>query len=141
MKRARALASRSWRTIILMVVHLLVPRHRRRSDRGFYRRYRARDKHGIQIKITSQLASLVNIFVLPLISIVPALLYLKMRQFGGETLNDMMTQLEESEGARSNWQQRMRKRLTMNTPINTPQNRTVVRSSAARRTLVETVSA
>ena len=59
-----------------------------------------------------------NIFVLPLMAIVPALLYLKMRQFGGETLNDVMTQLEESEGARSQWQQRMRKRLTMNTPMN-----------------------
>jgi hypothetical protein len=47
-----------------------------------------------------------------------------MRQLGGETLNDIMTQLEELEGARSNWQERMRKRLTMNTPINTPQNRT-----------------
>ena len=57
-------------------------------------------------------------------SIVPALLYLKMRQFGGETLNDVMAKLEEEDGARSDWQQRMRKRLTMNTPVNTPQNRT-----------------
>jgi hypothetical protein len=57
-------------------------------------------------------------------SIVPALLYLKMRQLGGETLNEVMAQIEEVEGARSNWQQRMRTRLTMNTPLNTPQNRT-----------------
>jgi serine/threonine protein kinase len=124
MKRARALASRSWRTvIILMLVHLAVPAIVGALI-GAFTGATARNKHGIQIKITSQLASLVNIFVLPLLSIVPALVYLKMRQLGGETLNDIMTQLEELEGARSNWQERMRKRLTMNTPINTPQNRT-----------------
>ena len=78
---------------------------------------------GVHVKVFTPLTSLVNIFVLPLMSIVPALLYLKMRQFGGETLNDVMAQLED-EGARSQWQQRMRKRLTMNTPHNTPQNRT-----------------
>jgi hypothetical protein len=56
--------------------------------------------------------------VLPLISIVPALLYLKMRQFGGETLSEVMAQIENVEGARSNWQQRMRTRLMVNTPTN-----------------------
>jgi hypothetical protein len=35
-----------------------------------------------------------------------------------------MAKLEEEDGARSHWQQRMRKRLTMNTPVNTSQNRT-----------------
>jgi len=60
-----------------------------------------------------------TIFVLPLMSIVPALLYLKMRQLGGETLNEVMAQIEEVEGARSHWQQRMRTRLTV-----TPQSRT-----------------
>jgi len=50
-------------------------------------------------------------------SIVPALLYLKMRQLGGETVNDVISQIEDLEGSRiSNWQQRMRTRLTMNTP-------------------------
>jgi hypothetical protein len=57
--------------------------------------------------------------VLPLLAIVPALLYLKMRQFGGETLNDVMAQLED-EGAKSHWQQRMGKRLTVTPPTRTP---------------------
>ena len=74
---------------------------------------------GVHVKVFSPLTSLVNIFVLPLMSIVPALLYLKMRQFGGETLNDVMSQLEE-DGARSKWQQRMRTRLTS---VNTPHSR------------------
>ena len=46
-------------------------------------------------------------------------LYLKMRQFGGETVNDVIEQIENVEGARSKWQQRMRTRLTV-----TPQTRT-----------------
>ena len=63
-------------------------------------------------------------FVLPLIYIVPALLYLKMRQLGGETLTDVMAQLENVEGAKSLWQQRMRSKLTV-----TPQSRTPVEPS------------
>jgi hypothetical protein len=74
---------------------------------------------GVHVRVFTPLTQLVNIFVLPLMSIVPALLYLKMRQFGGETLNDVMAQFEE-EGTRSKWQQRMRTRLTS---ANTPHSR------------------
>lgn len=123
MKRARALASRSWRTIILaMLFQFLVPAIVGAIVGALIGA--VSKGRGVHVRVFSPLSSLVNIFVLPLMAIVPALLYLKMRQFGGETLNDIMTQLEEAEGARSNWQQRMRKRLTMNTPMNTPQNRT-----------------
>jgi hypothetical protein len=75
-------------------------------------------KATVSVKVTSQLAGLVNIFVLPLLAIVPALLYLKMRQLGGETINDVMDQIE-AEGPTGEWQKRMRSRLTV-----TPQNRT-----------------
>lgn len=123
LKRARALASRSWRTIILaMLFQFLVPAIVGAIVGALIGA--ASKGKGIHVKVFTPLSSLVNIFVLPLMAIVPALLYLKMRQFGGETLNDVMTQLEEAEGARSKWEQRMRKRLTMNTPLNTPQNRT-----------------
>lgn len=120
--RARALAARSWRTIILaMLFQFLVPA----LVGGIVGALlgRASDGKAIHVKVFQPLTQLVNIFVLPLMSIVPALLYLKMRQFGGETLHDVMAKLEEEDGARSNWQQRMRKRLTMNTPVNTSQNR------------------
>jgi len=119
LKRARALAARSWRTIIVaMLVQFLVPSiiggliGAAIGSSGV-------ESHKVRIKVTSQFASLVNIFVLPLLSIVPALLYLKMRQFGGETLNDVMAQIEDVEGARSQWQQRMHTCLMV-----TPQNRT-----------------
>ncbi len=121
--RARALASRSWRTVILvMLIQILVPV----IVGGVFGALIGSTSKGklVHVKIVQPLASLVNIFVLPLMSIVPALLYLKMRQFGGETLHDVMAKLEEEDGARSEWQQRMRKRLTMNTPVNASQNRT-----------------
>jgi serine/threonine protein kinase len=119
LKRARALASRSWRTIILaMLFQFLVPAIVGAIIGALIG---ATNKgKGVHVRVFSPLTQLVNIFVLPLMSIVPALLYLKMRQFGGETLNDVMAQLEE-QGARSKWQQRMRTRLTS---VNTPHSRT-----------------
>jgi serine/threonine protein kinase len=119
LKRTRSLASRSWRTIILaMLIQFLVPAIIG-GIIGALIGAKTATTHALTIKVTGQLASLVNIFVLPLLAIVPALLYLKMRQFGGETLNDVMAQLEDLEGTKSQWQQRMRSRLTV-----TPQNRT-----------------
>jgi hypothetical protein len=116
-KRARELASRSWRTMILaaglqvaipMVISLLVGRIR----------------FGIDLKPESLshqiyqmvLSPVVNIFVMPLISIVPALLYLKMRQLGGEPLSTALAQIEEGTEKQSAWQQRMRTRLSLHTP-------------------------
>jgi serine/threonine protein kinase len=123
LKRARALASRSWRTIIIaMLFQFLVPAIVGAIVGALIGA--ASKGKGVHVKVITPLSSLVNIFVLPLMAIVPALLYLKMRQFGGETLNDVMAQLEDENSARSNWQQRMRTRLTINTPLNTPQNRT-----------------
>ena len=121
LKRARELAARSWRTIIFVsVVQFMVP-----TIVNLIAVRLIGVSRGVKptpgIKITSQASSLMTIFVLPLMSIVPALLYLKMRQLGGETLNEVMAQIEEVEGARSQWQQRMRSRLTV-----TPQTRTPV---------------
>ena len=53
----------------------------------------------------------------PLIAIVPALLYLKMRQLGGEPLSAALSQIEEGEERQSAWQQRMRTRLSLHTPV------------------------
>ncbi len=118
-KRAVALARRSWRIIILVfLIQLLVPSIVG-AIIGALTGASSTDGHArVSVKIASQLSGLINIFILPLLAIVPALLYLKMRQLGGETINDVMDQIEE-EGARSLWQKRMRARLTV-----TPQNRT-----------------
>lgn len=66
-------------------------------------------------KGASHFTQLFNIIIVPLISITTALLYLKMRQIGGETFKETLEQFENIEAPRTKWQQRMRKRLTLHT--------------------------
>ena len=118
LRRARELASRSWRTVIIVaLLQFLIPMavsalfgrlgvnlHKQTGDSTFR----------VHIKeIYQQVSGLVNIVIVPLISIVQALLYLKMRQLGGETLSAALTQIEEVGDRSSNWQQRMRTRLSL----------------------------
>jgi serine/threonine protein kinase len=121
-KRARELASRSWKTIIIvsilqflipMVFSLLVGRI---SVGGGPKGGVNVSKESMSHQIYQQLIGLVNIVIIPLMSIVPALLYLKMRQLGGERLIDALDQIEEVDAERKKWQQRMRSRLSVATP-------------------------
>jgi serine/threonine protein kinase len=122
-RRSYELASRSWRTMIIVwalqfiipiTVSLLLGRI------SVSTRAPGAPTQGVHIQdIYKQLASLVNIVVVPLVAIVSALLYLKMRQLGGETLSSALSQIEETESRRSEWQQRMRTRLSLNTPRST----------------------
>src|ERR1700752_4492366 len=118
MQRSRQLASRSWRTVIIVsILQILIPMCVSFAI-GRIRVGVSQDlkQAGTGREITQQLLGLVNIFVIPLMSIVPALLYLKMRQLGGESLNAVLTQMEEINVDRSKWQQRMRPRLSLHTP-------------------------
>ncbi len=72
-------------------------------------------KGGTFSKVIAELASLTSVFVSPLVSIVPALLYLKLRQFGGEPLTEVMARLADA-GAGRNWERRMRARLAPTPP-------------------------
>jgi len=118
--RSRALASRSWRTIIIvMCIQMLVPIIAGSIIGAGSSALNTSHKHGVTIRVTENLSGLVNIFIMPLLSIVPALLYLKMRQFGGETINQVMAQLQDLDEAKSHWQQRMRSRLTVTPPSRT----------------------
>ena len=65
------------------------------------------------------LAPHANLVVIPLTSFRMALLYLKMRQMGGESLGETLSQFETVEPVRSRRQQRMRTRLAVNTPHRT----------------------
>jgi serine/threonine protein kinase len=118
-KRAVKLASRSWRTIIIVtLLQFIIPvvfsallgklTVVQKTSTGLHVTNRS-----MSGQIYQQLTGLVNIFIVPLLSIVPALLYLKMRQLGGESLADAMAGIEEAEDRSSQWQQRMRTRLTM----------------------------
>ena len=75
------------------------------------------EKNTVAAQIYRQVLDLANIFVIPLIAIVPALLYIKMRQLGGESLASVWAQIEEGDEKKSAWQQRMRTRLSLHTPI------------------------
>jgi serine/threonine protein kinase len=116
MRRARELASRSWKTVIVVaILQFLIP-----AIVSFCVGYMAgkskAEKNTPSAQVFQQVLELANIFVIPLISIVPALLYVKMRQLGGESLASVWTQIEEGEGKQSAWQQRMRTRLSLHTP-------------------------
>lgn len=121
MRRARQLGSRSWRTIIIVtLLQFLIPM----AFSALIGRFTTVQKTSTGIHLTDrsmshqiyqQLSSLVNIFIVPLLSIVPALLYLKMRQLGGENLAETLTGIEEADEHRSQWQQRMRTRLSLHT--------------------------
>jgi len=116
MKRARELASRSWKTVIVVaILQFLIPAIVSACVGFMAGRSKA---HGNtpSAQVVQQVLELANIFVIPLISIVPALLYVKMRQLGGESLANVWTQIEEGEGKQSAWQQRMRTRLSLHTP-------------------------
>jgi hypothetical protein len=119
MRRARELASRSWRTVIIVsILQIALP--------AFIGGLLGASVGSVRIEgssprpersnIFQQLSGLVNIFIVPLLSIVPALLYLKMRQLGGESLAELMSRIEEADERRSRWQQRMRSRTTLPTP-------------------------
>jgi serine/threonine protein kinase len=122
-RRSYELASRSWRTMIIVwLLQFLIPitvsllignihigvKQPAAPTQGFHMQ-----------EIYKQLVSLVNIVVVPLVAIVSALLYLKMRQLGGETLSSALSQIEQVDSRLSEWQQRMRTRLSMNTPRST----------------------
>ncbi|HEX8184018.1 MAG TPA: protein kinase, partial [Blastocatellia bacterium] len=57
------------------------------------------------------IGSLLNVFFIPLLATLTALLYLKVRQIGGETLSEALSEFEAEETPHTKWQQRMRERL------------------------------
>ncbi|HXS00490.1 MAG TPA: serine/threonine-protein kinase [Pyrinomonadaceae bacterium] len=116
MKRARELASRSWKTIILVAIIQFTIQVIVSTIVGAAAGAMGAKKNSISAQIFQQILEFINIFVIPLISIVPALLYVKMRQLGGESLSSVWAQIEEREGKQSAWQQRMRTRLSLHTP-------------------------
>jgi len=119
-QRSHQLASRSWRTMIIVwALQFLIPITVSLLLGQIHvgTRQPGAPAQGIHVQeIYKQLSSLVNIVVVPLVSIVSALLYLKMRQLGGETLGSALSQIEEVDSRLSEWQQRMRTRLSLNTP-------------------------
>lgn len=116
MRRAKTLARRSLRTVIAVIfIHIGVPIILA-STTAFlvFSVFKA-----LKVEIHSETFNLiyqlvffpVSVVLASLASIVTALLYLKTRQTGGETLDEALGKFEEEELPRSNWELRMRERL------------------------------
>jgi hypothetical protein len=122
MKRAREMAARSWRTVIIVTCLQFVIPLTVSALLGSLSVSEHHEAGGIQTSL-QPFRGLVNIIIVPLLSIVPALLYLKMRQLGGETLTDALSEIEQADRKDSQWQQRMRTRLSSSsrqTPVTGP---------------------
>jgi serine/threonine protein kinase len=108
MKRARELVSRSRLTVVKVVfLQLVIPMTITGLVAGFAG-FSTKDKTRVAPKVYSHLLSLLNVFIVPLVSIMVALLYMKLRQVSGEQLINTLEQIEQDEVPRSKWQQRMR---------------------------------
>ncbi|HWN97744.1 MAG TPA: hypothetical protein VNS63_00580, partial [Blastocatellia bacterium] len=66
-------------------------------------------------KLTSIMSQTLNVLIVPLISTFTALLYLKTRAAGGESLNEAFIQLQEEEQPSRKWEIRIRERMHSST--------------------------
>lgn len=115
-ERTKELFRRSRRTVVfVMLVQLAIPMMLGWIV-GWSMSGAAKGQARISPKVVEKVMPLINLFLLPLLSITTALLYLKARQLGGESLKRDIDKFEEEEVPSSLWQQRMRSRLTMRTP-------------------------
>jgi hypothetical protein len=79
-------------------------------------------------RIVSIIVATLNAVIVPLIATMTALLYLKTRQIGGETLREALSQFEEEDVPRTKWQIRMRERLS-SSPSKTSASQTPSRTA------------
>ena len=108
LKRARELVSRSKRDVVKVVLlQLLIPMIFS-GIAATLASVGVTDTSAFATKMYTHFLSLLNVFIVPLTSIMVALLFIKLRHLGGEPLKDAAGQLEMNEMPRSRWQQRMR---------------------------------
>lgn len=115
LERSRVLAMRStWSVIVAVLFQSLLPRLVERLLRlGFG--IEGGTSGDVGMTVASQFLSLSSVVVLPLLAIVPALLYLKLRQLGGETPAEVMAQVQPVM-PRSKWERTLRPRQTTQRP-------------------------
>ena len=114
-QRSKQLVARARLSVIaiLLLQHLLIPSLVSTlifSLFGVSGRFSPHSKAIFQ-RFAEALSTLVNVFVIPLVAMLTALLYLKVRQLGGERLKEMLDQFEQEEIPQTKWQKRMRERL------------------------------
>jgi hypothetical protein len=72
-------------------------------------------------RVTAIIVAMLSAIIVPLIATLTALLYLKARQIGGETMREVLSQFEEEDAPRTKWQMRMRERLQTTSKTSYPQ--------------------
>jgi serine/threonine protein kinase len=119
LRRARTLARRSWTTVLVITVlqfalPILVWVASVKVSLTFELDEAWRPKqygYGLATSGKSALYQLLNVLVVPLTSIMTALLYLKTRQAGGESMADAVLRFDTLDVPRSRWHARMKSRL------------------------------
>jgi serine/threonine protein kinase len=115
-QRTKELFRRSRKTVFLvLLIQLMIPLMLGWIV-GWSAAGAAKGQAHISPRVIEKIMPVVKLFLIPLISIMTALLYLKARQLGGESLKQDIDKFEQEEVPRSRWQLRMRERLMMRTP-------------------------
>jgi serine/threonine protein kinase len=113
-RRSKVLVKRARPTVIAVIlIHFLLPFL---LGSLFSAAFGLRNRHmgegaTVTVRVGELLPTLINIFILPLMATLSALVYLKVRQLGGERFNEMLNQFEAAEAPQTKWQKRMRERL------------------------------
>jgi hypothetical protein len=120
-RRSKALVKRSRRTVIAIlflqyIIPIFVGSIVLAILLNFFKGM-PKGQAGLFGQITDLFTTLLNVLIIPLIATLSALLYLKTRLMGGETLREALSQFEEEEVPQTNWQRRMRERLHTPTHI------------------------
>jgi hypothetical protein len=123
MRRARQLAGRARRTVVLIILiqvfapilisavvaFIIISLLRLAGPLG--------GKANLFTSIYQFISMPILVVISSLSTIISALLYLKTRQAGGETLKDALGEFEDEERPRRHWQLRMRERLHLTTRL------------------------
>ncbi len=85
--------------------NMTIGNNKEKTDEGMKLKYAFREA------LTQIFYLPISILIVSFFTIVVALLYLKTRQVGGESMQDLLEQFEETDQSRSNWQRHIRDRL------------------------------
>jgi hypothetical protein len=120
LKRSKMLVKRSRLTVVMTLliqwaIPLIASSLTAVAIAFFLKAIKAQSAPELTGRITGMMTVLLNVFFIPLISTLTALLYLKTRQVGGETLREVLSLFEEDDAPRTRWQHRMRERIISQT--------------------------
>jgi serine/threonine protein kinase len=126
LKRSKALVRRSWRTVVVILcLQWAIPALTASAVAVPFAFILKAAKVPNAPELTGRISQLIlamfTAVIVPLFATLTALVYLKARQIGGETLREALSQFEEEDAPRTRWQMRMRERLqTTNQGLSTP---------------------